>query len=128
MKKKTTMIYEQERLLLHCQEAIADAIERSNVKRSEVAEELEKNKSFVTQALSSGRNLTLNSLASLLWASGYRLEPTLVSIAATEGALTASTETHKLHIVTCGESYEAAGSAQDGDGLEHEQNVFEAIG
>lgn len=128
MKKSTTMVYEQERLLLHCQEALADAIERSDLQRKDVAAELGKNKSFVTQALSSGRNLTLTSLASLLWAAGYRLEPTLVSIAAKDGSVAESPEMHRLHLVACGDSYEAASSEKDGDSLEPGATVFEAIG
>jgi hypothetical protein len=81
MKRTTSMIYEQERLLLHCQEAVADAIERSGLKRRQIAEELGKNKSFVTQALSSGRNLTISSLAALMWSAGFRIEPHIVPVA-----------------------------------------------
>ena len=95
------------------------------MKRSEVAEELGKHKSFVTQALSSGRNLTLTSLASLLWAAGYRLEPQLVSIAKGDG----KEEMHPVRLVRCNESYEVSNdNIQDiGDSPGHE-TVFEAVG
>lgn len=111
-KKSTTMIYEEERLLLHCQEAIADAIERRGMQRRAIAAQIGKNKSFVTQALSSGRNLTLTSLASLLWAAGFRLEPTLVPIAKEDG-LEEGGKMHRLELVARGESYEATSTPMD---------------
>lgn len=126
MKKSTTIIYEQERLLLHCQEAIASAIERGGMKRSEVAAELGKHKSFITQALSSGRNLTISSLASLLWAAGFRLDPVLAPIAQDEGA--GKPEMHKLQLVPCSGSYEAASDAQNDSSFERGASVFEAAG
>jgi hypothetical protein len=128
MKRKTTVIYEQERLLLQCQEAIADAIERSKLQRKDIASDLGKHKSFVTQALSSGRNLTISSLASLLWAAGFRLEPTLASIAATDGAETGGTQMHNLHLVARGDSYEPASGTQNGGSVEHGQSGFDAAG
>jgi|tagenome__1003787_1003787.scaffolds.fasta_scaffold20699739_2 hypothetical protein len=73
----TDRIYEEERLLLEVQETIAEAIHRSGLNRTEIAERLGKNRSFVTQALSTGRNLTLASIAGLAWAAGFRLKPTL---------------------------------------------------
>jgi hypothetical protein len=73
-------IYEEERLLLYIQEAIAKAIDASGLTRTQIAERLDKNRSFVTQALSSGRNLTIASIAGLTWAAGFRLQPQLDSL------------------------------------------------
>jgi transcriptional regulator with XRE-family HTH domain len=73
-------IYEEERLLLDVQEAIANAIQESGLSRSEIAERIGRNRSFVTQALSSGRNLTLASIAGLLWAAGFRISSRLQPI------------------------------------------------
>ena len=74
------LMYEEERLLLHVQEAIAEAITKSGLKNKEIADRLDKNRSFVTQALSSGRNLTLASIAGLAWASGFRIRPELEAL------------------------------------------------
>ena|SRR5438046_181317 len=81
-------IYEEERLLLHVQEALAEAIHNSGVSQSEIAKRLGKNRSFVTQALSAGRNLTIASIAALAWAAGHRIRPTLEPLVA-QGAMTA---------------------------------------
>lgn len=78
-------IYEEERLLLLVQEALAEAIEKSGLGRSQIALRLGKNRSFVTQALSSGRNLTLASIAALAWAAGYRLRVTVSPLNEPEG-------------------------------------------
>ncbi len=75
-------VYEEERLLLYVQEAIADAIQESGLSRTEIAVRLGKHRSFVTQALSSGRNLTLGSIAGLAWAAGFRIQPKLEALAA----------------------------------------------
>jgi DNA-binding phage protein len=93
--------YERERLLLYCQEALADAIQRSGLKRSEIAARLGKNRTFVTQALSSGRNLTLASLADIAWAAGFRIEPQLCSCATVDQ----SSSVYALQVVAQG-SYE----------------------
>lgn len=70
-------VYEQERFILQVQELIAAAIEKKQITRTTVAKALGKNRSFVTQALSGGRNLTLKSAADLAHACGYRLVPFL---------------------------------------------------
>jgi DNA-binding phage protein len=101
---KTTLTYHQERLLLHCQEAIADAIDRSGLKRSQIAERIGKNKSFVTQALSTGRNLTVSSLASLLWAAGFQLEANLMPISQSDD----TGEMHSIRLVPRSSSYESS--------------------
>lgn len=122
MKRTTTMIYEQERLLLHCQEAIADAIERCGLKRREIAEVLGKNKSFVTQALSSGRNLTISSLASLMWSAGFRIEPNIVSIAQEDAG-----EMCPLHLVRRENVYEDSATNGAIDEDPEDCDVFGAV-
>jgi hypothetical protein len=107
--RKTSRIYEEERLLLRVQEALADAIERSQMTRAEVAARLGKNRSFVTQALSSGRNLTLASLSALAWATGHRIEPQLARLSGHGESAT----THTLKLVRLGR-YELA-SPNDAD-------------
>lgn len=122
MKKSTTIIYEQERLLLHCQEAVADAINRSGLKRRQIAEELGKNKSFVTQALSSGRNLTISSLASLMWSAGFRIEPNIVPIAQEDAG-----EMCSLRLVRRDSVYEDSSTNQVIDGGPEHDCAFGAV-
>jgi ribosome-binding protein aMBF1 (putative translation factor) len=114
------MMYEQERLLLQSQESIAEAIERSGLKRSELAQKLGKDRSFVTQALSTGRNLTLSSLASLLWAAGFRLEQRIVALPKAD----ASPETHALHIVPVLGCYESSSPEPTSDTPERDTDAF----
>ncbi len=71
--------YEKERLLLHLQEALAEAIARSGLSRAEIASRLTKDRAFVTRALA-GSNLTLGTVAALAWAAGFRVEVKLVLI------------------------------------------------
>lgn len=73
-------IYEEERLLLHAQEALAEALERGGTTRAKVATLCETGPSYLTRVLSSGQNLTLRSLAALAWACGYRLRLSLEPI------------------------------------------------
>lgn len=86
--KRRTKGFEQERLLLACQEALAEAMEKSGMTRTQLAEKLGINKSAVTRALSSGQNLTLASLAGFLWAMDSRIEPQLASLESEEIAST----------------------------------------
>src|SRR5207245_2244862 len=61
-------LLEQERLLLLVTERIAEQMERSGVRKAELAERLGTSKSHITQALAGGRNLTLRTLADIAWA------------------------------------------------------------
>lgn len=74
VRRGRAVLFEEERLLLACQEAIAAAIERSGLTRSEVARKLGINRSFITRALSSGHGLTIRSLARISWAAGHRID------------------------------------------------------
>jgi plasmid maintenance system antidote protein VapI len=71
-------MYEEEHLLLHMQEMIAAAIDDSGLSQAEVARRLGVNRSFVTQALGTGRNLTIATCAGLLWATGHRICTTTI--------------------------------------------------
>lgn len=73
--------YESERLLVEAQEAVAEAIAASRLSRSSIASKIDRDRSFITQALSSGRNLTLKTLASIAWATGHRARIVLEPIA-----------------------------------------------
>lgn len=73
-------VYEEARLMLYCQEVLSDAVERSKLSRTEIAKRIGKNRSFITQALSSGRNLTITSMAKLAWAAGYRINVRIAPI------------------------------------------------
>ncbi len=66
-------IYEQERLLLWMQEALAQAVADSGMKRNAVARAAGVVKSCITTALNSGSNLTLRTAASIAFATGHRL-------------------------------------------------------
>jgi len=65
---------------MHAQEALAEAIERGGTTRARVARLCDLQRSNITRFLSSGQNLTLRSLAALLWACGFRLRLSLEPI------------------------------------------------
>jgi DNA-binding phage protein len=73
-------VYEQERLQLAVQEAIAEALSRGKVSKSAVARATGKGRPNVTRMLRSGRNLTLRSVADVLWAAGYRMDVKLMRV------------------------------------------------
>ncbi len=73
-------IYEQERLQHAVQEAIAEALSRSKVSKSAVARATGKLRPNVTRMLRAGSNLTLRTVADVLWATGYRLDLKLTRI------------------------------------------------
>jgi transcriptional regulator with XRE-family HTH domain len=60
----------QERLIADAQEEISRLLEEKNVSKAELAKRLNKSKSFVTQLLNSGRNLTLRTIADVFTALG----------------------------------------------------------
>ncbi|MBW2142291.1 MAG: helix-turn-helix transcriptional regulator [Deltaproteobacteria bacterium] len=61
-------LYNQERVILKVTEALCQYMEDHNITRVELARRLDKNKSFISQVLNGGRNLTLRTLADFLWA------------------------------------------------------------
>lgn len=68
----------QEELIVDAQEEIALAMQALGVNRSALAAGLGKSRAFVTQILSSGRNLTLRTWADIATALGYRVVPRMV--------------------------------------------------
>lgn len=60
----------QERLIADAQEEIGRLLKEKKVSRAELAKRLNKSKSFVTQLLNSGRNLTLRTIADVFTALG----------------------------------------------------------
>jgi len=115
-KPRERLLYEQERLILVCQEAVARAMEESGVSQAEVARRIGRNRSFITHALSTGRNLTLKTLAALLWATGMRLEVELVPYCETEQGDTihvASTTTATEYVADEPESSETPAFSLD---------------
>src|SRR5829696_7295121 len=65
-------LYAQEAAVVAASEAVAAAIEGAGLTRSEVASRIGKSKQHVTKALS-GRNVTMHTLADLLWACGFEV-------------------------------------------------------
>ncbi|MBW1711351.1 MAG: helix-turn-helix transcriptional regulator, partial [Deltaproteobacteria bacterium] len=54
-------LYNQERVILKVTEALCQYMEDHNITRVELARRLDKNKSFISQVLNGGRNLTLRT-------------------------------------------------------------------
>lgn len=119
-------IYEEERLLLYIQEAISKSIEASGLTRSQIAERLGRNRSFVTQALSSGRNLTIASMAGLAWAAGFRLRPqmdALVPQASTQApSLRAEPQVNMANVIPFNRSAGATRTARQSEPTQLDTN------
>lgn len=80
------LIYEQERLRLHLQEALAEAIERSGQTRAQVSAAAGyAHRSGITNALSTGRNLTIDRVAAIAHACGFRVTVGLEALEAPHG-------------------------------------------
>ncbi len=65
----------QEELIVDAQEEITAAMDRAGATKADLAKALGKSRSFVTQILSSGRNLTLRTWAGVATALGHRVVP-----------------------------------------------------
>lgn len=70
----------QEDLIFDTTEALAVALEKSGLNKTQLANRLEKTKAFVTQLLGGGRNLTLRTIADVSYALNCRPEIRLVPI------------------------------------------------
>ncbi|MDZ4802175.1 MAG: hypothetical protein SGI92_28795 [Bryobacteraceae bacterium] len=68
------LTYEREALAIDAMEIISDLMEREQVTKVELAGRLKKSKAHVTQVLSGSRNMTLHTLAEVLFALGYKAE------------------------------------------------------
>jgi hypothetical protein len=76
--------YEEERLMLHVQEAIAEAHARSGMSKAAIAARAGySHRAVVTHAMA-GDSLTLRTVARLLAAMGYRLAVSIEPIPATD--------------------------------------------
>ena len=71
--------YERERLLVWTTELVSELMAKRNVTKADLARKLGVSRAHITQMLSGGRNVTLNTLADAAWALGqrasFRMEP-----------------------------------------------------
>jgi len=65
--------YFEEYALLQAQEIIAEQMEKNEVSKAELARRMNVSKAYVTKLLSSGRNLTLRTLARVLFHMGSEI-------------------------------------------------------
>jgi len=63
----------QEELILEVTETLCELLEKENVSRKDLADRLGKTKGFVSQLLNGGRNLTLRTVADILYVLGYKV-------------------------------------------------------
>lgn len=73
MRCEDISLFNREKLKLDVQEAIAESMQRTGMKRSEIATAIGRSKPFVTQCLRDGHNLTLETIADILTAMNSRL-------------------------------------------------------
>jgi antitoxin component HigA of HigAB toxin-antitoxin module len=66
-------VYAQETLKLLVAETILQALDAANINRTVLAERIGKSKGYVSQVINGTRNMTLDTLADLLWASGREI-------------------------------------------------------
>ena len=71
------LLLDQERLIMEVTEAICAFMEERGISRKELAEKIGKTRGYVSQVLS-GKNVTLNTLAELVWGLDGRFEMKLV--------------------------------------------------
>ena len=64
-------LYFEELAIAMAQELIAEAMDEKKIKKADLARVLGKTKSYLTGILSSGRNLTVRTLARVLFSLGY---------------------------------------------------------
>lgn len=64
--------YERERLILWTTELVSELMAKANVTKADLARKLGVSRAHITQMLSGGRNVTLNTLADAAWALGQR--------------------------------------------------------
>lgn len=68
--EKEVRMYTSDALLLNASHAVITAMEIAGLNRAQLSQKIGKSKSFVSQVLSGNRNVTLKTLADLLWACG----------------------------------------------------------
>jgi transcriptional regulator with XRE-family HTH domain len=69
-------LVEQETLIADATELICEVMEKDGVTRHELAKRLGKSKGFISQILTGERNMTLRTLADVMFALGHRFELT----------------------------------------------------
>ena len=65
--------FEQEMFAFQATEMIATLMSRHGVRRTDLARQIGKSKSYITQLLSGSRNMTFHTLAQLAYMLGYKL-------------------------------------------------------
>lgn len=60
-------------LIMEVTETLCELLEKEKISRKELAERLGKSKGFVSQLLNGGRNLTLRTVADILYVLGYNV-------------------------------------------------------
>jgi transcriptional regulator with XRE-family HTH domain len=65
--------FAKEELAFEATEKISELMEITGVSKSELARRVGKSKAYITQVLSGSRNLTLHTLAGLVYALGYKI-------------------------------------------------------
>jgi transcriptional regulator with XRE-family HTH domain len=63
----------QEDLIMEVTETLCELLEKEKISRKELADRLGKSKGFVSQLLNGGRNLTLRTVADILYVLGYKV-------------------------------------------------------
>jgi transcriptional regulator with XRE-family HTH domain len=71
------LLVAEETLIADATELICQVMEQDGVSRQELARRLGKTKGFVSQLLTGERNMTLRTLADVLFALGHRFELTV---------------------------------------------------
>ncbi len=60
--------YLEEKVILDITELIAELMEKRNIKKTTLAEKLQKSKGYITQLLDGRANMTLRTVADIMWA------------------------------------------------------------
>ena len=68
-----TRAFASDSLLLNASHLVVTAMEGADISRAQLAERIGKSRSYVSQVLSGSRNMTLKTLADLLWACGQEV-------------------------------------------------------
>lgn len=66
-------VFAQEDLIMEVTETLCELLEKEKVSRKELAERMGKSKGFISQLLNGGRNLTLRTVADILYVLGYKV-------------------------------------------------------
>lgn len=72
-KSNTMRLLQQERLIIEVAHLICKSMEEKHIKRSQLAKELGKSKSWVSQILHADANLTIRTIADIFTVMGKRL-------------------------------------------------------